>query len=134
MTITQWGRWKQAHPDTRVLSKDTGTDYDYFANVAYGDYAESDRLMFPATNRDLSIHPKTVVFGFEIDGATLAVLQPTLDQHDGPIETRLGERQLTIEQQASGAVVAKDEHGQEYASIRLFWFAWYNFNPQTARL
>jgi hypothetical protein len=134
LTITRWGRWKTAHPQTRVLSKDTGTDYDYFANVAYGGYEESDRLMFPATHRDLSIHPKTVVFGFDIDGQTLAVLAPTLDTHDDRLESRLGERQLTIERQASGAVTATDETGRVHHSTRLFWFAWYNFNPETARL
>lgn len=134
MTITQWGRWQQAHPDSQVLSRDTGTGYDYFGNVAYGDYEESDRLMFPATNRDLSIHPKTVVFGFEIDGKKLAVLQSTLDTLDGPLETRLGQRHLTIEQRPSGAVVATEASGKVHASIRLFWFAWYNFNPDTARL
>jgi len=134
LTITRWDQWKASHPETRVLSRDTGTGYNYFENVAYGGYEESDQLMFPATHRDLTIHPKAVVFGFDIDGKPLAVLEKTLDDQGPKLETVVGERRLTIERLASGEVIATDTEGRVHRSTRLFWFAWFNFNTATERL
>ncbi|MFU8832918.1 MAG: DUF3179 domain-containing (seleno)protein, partial [Wenzhouxiangella sp.] len=78
MTMTDWATWRKAHPDTLVLSTDTGFDRDYGDSRRYAEYDESERVVFPVSQRDLSIHPKTVVFGFEIGGRKLAVFEDTL--------------------------------------------------------
>ncbi len=133
MAMTDWKTWREAHPETLVLSTDTGTDRDYGDSRRYDQYDQSERLAFPITQRDLTIHPKTVVFGFEINGHKLAVFEDRLSD-ESRIETSLGDQKLTIEQLADGSVLATDEHGDAHPSIRLFWFAWYNFHPDTERL
>ncbi len=133
MTMTDWQTWRQAHPETMVLSTDTGVDRDYGDSRRYDEYEESERLAFPVSNRDLTIHPKSVVFGFEIDGHKLAVFEDKLDEQPS-IETPLGDHELTIERRPDGSVKAIDEQGNAHPSIRLFWFAWYNFHPDTARI
>jgi len=134
VSIVEWGRWVESHPATEVLSRETGFDIDYSGNRPYAAYEASDRLAFPASNRDLSIHPKKVVYGFEFDDESLAVFDDTLDEHGGEIETRVGEQEVTINRNSDGQVVAVLADGSRRIGTRLFWFAWYNFHPHTARL
>ncbi len=133
MAMTDWKTWRQAHPNTLVLSTDTGTDRDYGDSRRYDQYDQADRLAFPVSQRDLTIHPKSVVFGFEIGQYKLAVFESRLEQ-DQPIEYKLGEKSLRIEQLPDASVQATDEAGNTYSSMRLFWFAWYNFHPETERV
>jgi len=131
-TITEWATWKSAHPETRVMSPpDSGRDYDQSRH--YAAYEKSDRLMFPAAQRDFSIHPKTVVHGFTIDGQHLAVTEKTLDDSE-KIEIRFGDRAIVITRNSDGSVTAVDNSGDEHTAVRSFWFAWFNFHPDTRRL
>jgi len=132
VTITTWKRWREAHSDTQVLSLDTGFEIDYGDQRRYADYEQSERLPFPPSRRDLSIHPKTVVHGFRIGGRYLAVLDDSLG--DGPVEAALGDLRLTIRRAADGSVHAEDQRGRRYSATRLFWFAWFNFHPGTERI
>jgi len=62
-----YGDWKEKHPNTLVLSKDTGTIRAYGADP-YGDYYTNDTVSFGASFNDDRLHPKTFVLGIEIDG------------------------------------------------------------------
>jgi len=131
-TITEWATWRSTHPETRVLSP-PDSERDYGQNRHYAAYEQSDRLMFPAARRDLSIHPKTVVHGFSIDGEHLAVTDTALDENE-TIEARLGGHGVVITRHSDGRVTAVDGDGREYAAVRSFWFAWFNFHPDTGRI
>jgi hypothetical protein len=132
-TMTDWKTWRTSHPDTHVLSPQTGFQRDYFGRTAYSGYKESDELMFPASRRDFSVHPKTVVFGFELNGVSLAVEEATLEQQR-QISFQHQDRSWTIRRAEDGTVTATDARGRSHTAIRLFWFAWYNFHPGTQRL
>jgi Protein of unknown function (DUF3179) len=71
VTITSWKSWRKAHPDTKVLSLDTGFSRDYGSGVVYADYFASPDLMFPTAVRDESrLKRKDYVFGIrELDVA-----------------------------------------------------------------
>ncbi|MFP4654744.1 MAG: DUF3179 domain-containing (seleno)protein [Methanohalobium sp.] len=62
MDAVYWGDWKRAHPDSQVLSRDTGAIRSY-GNDPYTDYYNDSSIIFPVEHRDDRIHPKTVVFG-----------------------------------------------------------------------
>jgi hypothetical protein len=63
VVITSWEKWRAAHPETRVLSLDTGHRRDYGAGVVYRDYFASDELMFPARADESRLKRKDYVFG-----------------------------------------------------------------------
>ena len=64
VTIASWKAWRTAHPDTKVLSLDTGFQRDYGSGVVYSDYFASPDLMFPANVRDETrLKRKDYVFG-----------------------------------------------------------------------
>jgi Protein of unknown function (DUF3179) len=52
VVTTRWREWVAAHPDTTVLSLDTGYDRDYDEGAAYREYFATDRLMFEVPRTD----------------------------------------------------------------------------------
>ena len=128
-TVT-WGEWKKAHPDSEVLSQDTGFSRAYGTDP-YGGYYESDFILFPVENEDDRIHSKTVVFGVEINSAFKAYREDDLKQVK-VIEDTVGGVNIRIERENAGTIMATNlDTGEEIIAERGFWFAWYAFHPET---
>ncbi len=72
VAITSWERWLERHPDTLVLSLDTGFTRDYRPGRPYGEYFASPELMFPAALRDEALLQKDQVFGVRLPGGAKA--------------------------------------------------------------
>lgn len=62
MLETTWNMWKKLYPETLVLSSHTGFARPY-GTYPYGDYKESDRLIFPLSNDDRRLPRKERVLG-----------------------------------------------------------------------
>lgn len=62
LVIDSWAGWRAAHPETRVLSLETGYTRDYTPGRPYGQYFASAELMFPARVTDKSLAAKAQVF------------------------------------------------------------------------
>jgi len=69
VVTTRWGEWKRRHPDTQVLSLDTGHRRDYGEGVAYQDYFATDRLMFNTPFEDTRLKNKQEVLALRFAGA-----------------------------------------------------------------
>ncbi len=73
VTITSWANWMANHPETKVLSVETGHRRDYGSGVVYNDYFTSPELMFPTIVRDeTTVRRKDYVFGIRDFGAAKA--------------------------------------------------------------
>ena len=132
VTLTQWSRWKTAHPQTRVLSTDTGFAKPYVDKTPYGNYDTSQRLLFPISF-DRRLHPKTVVHGVEIGEQAFAVTEEALIE-SGSLE-QPGEPGIRWSMGPGGEVTAiRLDSGEAVVSHRMFWFAWYSFHTATALL
>ena len=64
--VITWGDWKKLHPDTVVLTTDTGYIRSY-ATDPYGNYYTEPRIMFPVEYSDDRMHPKEIIIGFNQD-------------------------------------------------------------------
>ena len=62
--VISWADWKKLHPDTIVLTTDTGHSRAYAVDP-YGDYYINTQIVFPIENRDDRMHPKEIILGFE---------------------------------------------------------------------
>ena len=62
VVTTTWGEWRRRHPDTKVLSLDTGHRRDYAEGAAYRDYFATDELMFQVPALDKRLRNKDEVF------------------------------------------------------------------------
>jgi hypothetical protein len=130
VSMTQWGRWRQAHPDTLVLSTDTGFEEDYSADH-YAEYRDSTRLYMPVSNSDDRLHPKTVVYGFELESGSIA-FDAALLKEDMSYSHEMDGEIWELIASDDGAVTLRGPGLESvYSPIRVFWFAWYTFHPQT---
>lgn len=71
--ITTWADWKAQHPDTKVLSLETGFARNYGSGVTYQAYFASPDLMFPAVVGDeTQVKRKDYIFGIRDVGSAKA--------------------------------------------------------------
>jgi hypothetical protein len=61
VVTTTWREWRAMHPDTTVLSRDTGHERDYSEGAAYREYFATDRLMFGVPRADQRLKNKDEV-------------------------------------------------------------------------
>ncbi|MBI2649710.1 DUF3179 domain-containing protein [Candidatus Woesearchaeota archaeon] len=128
-TLT-WSDWKKLHPDTKVLSRETGFIRSY-GRTPYGDYDTSRSIYFPVENEDLKLHPKEVIFGVEINGKFKAYTEEDLKKL-GKIEDTFNGVALIAERSDAGIVTIKNKDANEdIIPVRSFWFAWFAFHPDT---
>ncbi len=72
--VITWGDWKKLHPDTVVLTTDTGYIRPYDADP-YGNYYTEPQIMFPVEYSDDRLNPKEIIIGFDQDGVYKAYRQ-----------------------------------------------------------
>lgn len=127
---TTWGAWKKEHVNTEVLSRNTGhvRNYDQYP---YGTYEQDDQIYFGVKGLNKKLHIKTVVYGVEVNGKTKAYPANVLDEHAN-IEDTLGNSKLKLEKMGSGEVTVTNlQTNEKIIPLRLFWFAWAAFHPDT---
>jgi len=61
VVTTTWGEWRRAHPDTTVLSIDTGFKRDYSEGAAYREYFATNALMFRVSRTNSQLPNKAEV-------------------------------------------------------------------------
>jgi hypothetical protein len=69
--VAYWKDWKQLYPNSKVLSRDTGSVRPYGADP-YGDYYTSPDVLFPISNRDDRLGLKEIIVGLENGGVNKA--------------------------------------------------------------
>ena len=78
--VITWGDWKKLHPDTMVLTTDTGHIRSY-ATDPYGNYYTEPRIMFPVEHRDDRLPPKEIIIGFNENGIYKAYKQNDIESN-----------------------------------------------------
>ena len=69
VVTTTWGEWKQRHPETSVLSIDTGYRRNYDEGNAYKAYFATDDLMFTIPKIDTSLKNKDEILALRLEDA-----------------------------------------------------------------
>ena len=128
-TVT-WREWKAIHPDSEVLSQETGISRNY-GRDPYGNYYEDSFLLFPVENSDNRIFAKDLVFGIEIDGVYKAYREIDVKKA-GVIEDVVNGVNIRVERLDDGRIVVTNiDTGEEIVKEVGFWFSWYAFHPNT---
>lgn len=126
VVTTDWGTWKEAHPETTVLveSLALGRDFD-FRNGR-----DANGPIFPVGNVDprLSVH-EDIVGVITASGTPIA-----FPRAETFLALKAGKKveyesiQLVLD---SGGIRAVDAEGNDVGSHQAFWFAWSQFYPDT---
>jgi hypothetical protein len=131
--VTSWEAWHARHPETTVLSLDTGHDRTYAPGRPYASYYASPQKMFPARERRTELPSKERVYGLRSNGTAkawpLADLVRALVTNDAlggePVVLVAGEGRLQVDSsdpddrflryEAGGAVRAYRRGPAEFA-------------------
>ena len=132
---TSWSDWRRRHPDTLVLSRDTGYRRDY-DRAPYAGYESSSRLYFPVAFRARGYHPKERVLGIEVAGRYKAYPFAELARAAGAVEDRVAGQRIVVHfdkthRAATASTDTGNANGRELTAVTAFWFAWYAFHPDT---
>ncbi len=132
LTSTTWSRWAQQHPDTEVLSTQTGYVRNYDRHP-YGEYDLNRALYFPVRNTNARYHPKERVLAITMDGKARAwPFSELAKQRQAVIKDQFAGQQLTIHYDAvSQSAVIYGSGQRPLPATTLFWFAWVAFHPNT---
>jgi hypothetical protein len=118
LVTTTWGEWRKRHPETRVLSLDTGYLRDYSEGAAYRDYFATQRLMFSVPKLDDRLPNKAEVLAVrvaEASGIHLAIAASFLAAH--PVyHDRADTMNFVVLTDTSGANRVYDARGLTLAS------------------
>ncbi len=130
---TSWADWLARHPDTLVLSEETGHDRNYQRDP-YRGYGDSKTVMFQVRHSSEKYHPKELVLALALNGDVKAWPFSEL-RKSGKQELvdTLGGQSITIEfDDANNTARVLNQQGEQLPAIIAFWFAWYAFHPETA--
>lgn len=113
VVTTTWGEWRRRHPQTSVLSLDTGHQRDYSEGAAYRDYFSSDKLMFNSSLLDERLPNKAEVLGLAIGDPGEPPLAIAVDfgRQQPLIHERVGSRDIVVLTDRSGAMRAYATRG-----------------------
>lgn len=115
MTVTSWGEWRSRHPETTVVSLETGYRRDYSAGAAYGKYFESPETMFPVWKRNGSLEAKSWIFALRDGVAARAYPLETLFR-ERVVNDAVGRASVVlVADPQSGAVRAYEREGKFFA-------------------
>jgi hypothetical protein len=162
MVWTTWERWREVHPDTKVLTEDTGYARNYSRDPygSYnprGGYYDNSRNLFTNLNEDDRFQPKEVFIGARSSDGAVAVRKDHLREthlvettvggvsylatYDPALDTGYVYRSPD-ETSFSGADGEYEGPDGTYGAANLpvervhafdaMWFAWAAFYPDTA--
>lgn len=72
VVVTTFARWRERHPETTVLSLETGFERDYRPGQPYAGYYASERVLFPVATHREELPAKTHVYGLVHEGVAAA--------------------------------------------------------------
>ncbi len=122
-----WDAWTKQYPQGKVLSTKTGFSRNY-AHDVYARYRQDPDPMFPVPTHRAELPPKARVVGIVVTGMPRAYPLKELAGRrmleDGPVRIFYdsASRQVTVENSTTGEALP---------SVKVYWFAWQAFYPET---
>ncbi len=116
VVTTTWGEWKRRHPETTVLSLNTGYARNYGEGVAYSKYFSTDELMFNSSAVDNRLANKAEVLGLifnDSDEVPLAIAA-TYAKANPLLHERIGDREFIVITDQSGAMRVYETDGLRF--------------------
>ena len=133
LVVTTWEAWRREHPDTTVLSLDTGYERDYRPGQPYGAYFSSPNTMFPVGPRDDRLPAKAWVFGMRVDDHAVAFELEALREF-GVLNTAVGSEQVVLVMGEARAVRAYARDNRIFSALEAIFMAGRQTQEERERL
>jgi hypothetical protein len=92
--VAAWNEWKKLHPESKVLSTDTGFGRPYGVDP-YGNYYTEPNILFPVSHKDDRLGPKEIVIGLEDNGKHKAYLISDIENKK-VVNDAIGNKQIAL--------------------------------------
>ncbi len=124
---TTWAKWKQAHPQTKIVAQDGGWGQKYPLDPLNG--RDDDGPIFPIRRSDTRLAVQAQVVGVKLpDGTAIAF---PVDQLNKALAAGKSVSQHGVSIVADGGGFRAQQNGTDLPTHQAFWFAWAQFNPGT---
>ena len=126
VVTSEWGAWKEAHPETTVLAEALalGRDFD-FRNGR-----DAGGPIFPVGDVDPRLPVHEDVIGIVTASGTPVAFQRSAAMVALQRGATISVENVQLELDAGG-IKAVDADGRDVGSHQAFWFAWSQFHPDT---
>lgn len=129
-TQSSWASWRTKHPQTLVLVSDAKSNRDY-GQSPYQQYMHSDAVMFPVPKNRDDLPQKSWVIGVIVNGQSKAYPLDVLAKTP-TIDDRVAGGEVKIRWDAQhGLAEVRDGGGNPLPNVKVYWFAWQAFYPDT---
>ncbi|NOY40590.1 MAG: DUF3179 domain-containing protein [Planctomycetes bacterium] len=130
LELTTWGNWLARHPETLVLSSETGHPRDYGRNP-YEKYFSTPRLMFPVELTSDRLPAKSRILGVWTDSMAKAYPESYFSESRLRVEEMLDGKKIVIQYNPAAGSLRVTQADQGVRWMYSLWFAWYAFHPET---
>ncbi len=129
LTMTTWAAWVAKHPNSLVLSLETGRQRNYNRRP-YAGYMSNPRLMFPVEPLDPRLAAKEPVIGVVSNGQARAYpVNAVQKEPECRVTEVVGGAPITVVYEDGSLRIESDSESVEW--VYSFWFAWAAFHPET---
>ena len=129
---TTWANWSSQHPQSLLLSRDTGHERNYDLDP-YAEYKRLPMVMYATLHSDWRLPAKTWVVGITAGDEALALPFAELDTLERTLRVTVGGQPLDIQwDKTAQSARVFDVDGREHPATAGYWFAWVAFHPATA--
>ncbi len=104
--VISWGDWISIHPETLVLTTETGYTRAYGVDP-YGDYYTDPRIIFPVDHKDDRMHPKEIIIGFH-EGQTYKAYKQSDVKSEKIVNDKINEAPIVLFSMYAGNARAFD--------------------------
>ncbi len=130
---TTWEHWLERHPDSRVMTTETGHRRNYDRSP-YINYTKTRRLYFKVSNKaPQGLHTKELVMGVVTPAGAKAYPFSVLERGgQREFDDQIGDFTYRVHWESSALTAwLTDNEGVEVPTTIAYWFAWYTFHPDT---
>ena len=114
VVTTTWGEWKQRHPNTKVLSLNTGHRRNYGEGVAYKDYFSTDELMFNVPQLSKALKNKASILALKFENEKPLAVAVDFLKENPLYKGKHGKASFLVLTDRSGANRVYDTSGSQF--------------------
>ena len=130
--LTTFEDWAERNPDSTVVSFDTGPDSQSYNISPYGDYAQTDDLMFPVDISDKRLNLKERIIAVKFGNTARAYPLTEIQRSVNGVVNDTIEGEIFILESSDQTNTVRIVQAPENAFIaHTFWFAWAAYEPNT---
>ena len=130
-TVTTWKKWRKKHPDTTVLSFDTGYGRDYSRDPYESYYRQRGGIFTSFFKAGPGEEEKEMIAGIEV-GDSVKAFPVKLIRRRKKVSDRVGDQDIVLTyDDGTDRISVTTASGDKIEPIVVYWFVWKGIHPDS---